>query len=30
VVVLRPVPELDVGMEVLVPASVRALLAETA
>jgi hypothetical protein len=30
VVVLRPVPELDVGMESLVPASVRALLAETA
>jgi hypothetical protein len=30
VVELRPVPELDVGMESLVPASVRILLAETA
>jgi hypothetical protein len=30
VVVLRPVPELDVGTESLAPASVRALLAETA
>jgi hypothetical protein len=30
VVVLRPVPELDVGMESSVPASVRALLAEVA